>query len=49
MKKDLKRHFFDVCQQKGLFSHTVLPKPLQDEKIAVPLHRQKEQKPCDTG
>ena len=34
--------FFDVGQQKGLFSHTVCKNPLPNEKIAIPLHRQKE-------
>jgi hypothetical protein len=34
-------------QQKGLFAHTILEKPLRNEKIALPLHRQKEQRPGD--
>jgi hypothetical protein len=36
--------FFDVYQKKVLFPRTVYQNPLPDEKIAVPLHRQKEQK-----
>jgi len=42
MKKTILAQFFDVGQQKGLFSRTVGKKPLRNTKIAVPLHRQKE-------
>ncbi|MCR5198837.1 MAG: hypothetical protein K6D55_08690 [Prevotella sp.] len=49
MNKSIFPHFFDVGQQKWLFPHTAHKNPLPGEKIVVPLHRQKEQKPGDTG
>jgi hypothetical protein len=39
--------FFDLSQQKRLFAHTIIKNPWWVQKIALPLHRQKEQNPGD--
>ena len=40
---------FDLGQKRGLFAHTKHKKSLSVPKIALPLHRQKEQKAWRQG